>query len=49
MELEYFVRPGDEDRAHEEWLDARFAWWQTYGLDAGRLRLRPHGAEELSH
>ena len=49
MELEYFVRPGDEDRAHEEWLDARFTWWQAYGLDARRLRLRPHGAEELSH
>jgi glycyl-tRNA synthetase len=49
MELEYFVRSGDEDQAHAEWLEARFAWWQAYGLNAARLRLRPHGAEELSH
>ena len=35
--------------AHEDWVDARFAWWKDLGLEPRRLRLRPHSAEELAH
>ena len=49
MELQYFVQPGQDDAAHEDWVDARFAWWKELGLDTRRLRLRPHDAEELAH
>ena len=49
MELQYFVQPGQDDAAHEDWVDARFAWWKELGLDTRRLRLRPHDSEELAH
>ncbi len=49
MELQYFVRPGEDDAAHEAWVEARFAWWRELGLDERRLRLRPHRPEELAH
>jgi glycyl-tRNA synthetase len=49
MEMEYFVPPDQAAAAFEEWVQARFDWYVRLGLDASRLRVRPHGAEELSH
>ncbi len=49
MELEYFVEPGEDAAAYQTWIDDRLAWWQEFGIDSSRLRLRPHGADELSH
>jgi len=28
MELEFFVKPGTEDRWHDHWRDERLAWWK---------------------
>jgi glycyl-tRNA synthetase len=50
MEMEFFVHPRDEDAWFAYWVDARHRWWtDVLGIDAGRLRLRPHAADELSH
>ena len=50
MEMEFFVHPRDEDEWFAYWVDARHSWWtDVLGIDAGRLRLRPHEADELSH
>ena len=50
MEMEFFVHPRDEDSWFNHWVDARHRWWtDVLGIDAGRLRLRPHDAYELSH
>ncbi len=49
MELEYFVAPGEDEAAYEAWTEARFAWWQEYGLDARKLRRRTHAPAELAH
>ena len=50
MEMEFFVHPRDEDEWFAYWVDARHRWWtDVLGIDAGRLRLRPHEADELSH
>jgi glycyl-tRNA synthetase len=49
MELEFFVRPGDDDRWFEHWRDERLRWYLDLGIAAERLRLRPHGADELAH
>ena len=49
MEMEYFVPPPDGPRWFEYWCDERLAWYQRYGIDADKLRLRPHDKEELSH
>jgi glycyl-tRNA synthetase len=49
MELEYFVRPGEDEQWFQHWLDERFRWYVDLGIKRERLRLRPHGADELAH
>ncbi len=49
MEMEYFVPPPDAVRWFEHWLDARMRWYTDLGIRPDHLRLRPHGADELSH
>jgi glycyl-tRNA synthetase len=49
MELEFFVKPGEDDAWFRYWLDRRMAWYKLYGLDPERLRLRPHASDELAH
>jgi glycyl-tRNA synthetase len=49
MEMEYFVPPGEAERAFEEWVQARYDWYVGLGVTPDRLRIRPHGADELSH
>jgi glycyl-tRNA synthetase len=50
MEMEFFVHPRDEDEWFARWVETRHRWWtDVLGVDANRLRLRPHGADELSH
>jgi glycyl-tRNA synthetase len=49
MEMEYFVPPDEAERWHQYWMDARMSWYVELGLDPEKLRLRPHGADELSH
>jgi len=49
MEIEFFVRPGDDDSWFEHWREERLRWYTDLGLSAERLRVRPHGADELAH
>jgi glycyl-tRNA synthetase len=49
MEVEYFVRPADADKALAEWTEKRFQWYLDLGLKKENLRQRPHGKEELAH
>jgi glycyl-tRNA synthetase len=50
MEMQYFVRPGDEaTAAFDAWLPRRLAWYEQYGVSAARLRLREHAPDELAH
>lgn len=49
MEIEYFVKPGEDDKAHQQWIDDCMAWYTGLGVNPERLRLRPHDADELSH
>ena len=49
MEMEFFVPPAEAESWHDYWMKERMAWYEGLGLDAERLRLRPHGPEELSH
>ena len=49
MELEYFVRPGEDERWHERWVADRLRWYHDLGLNRGKLRLRLHEKEELAH
>jgi glycyl-tRNA synthetase len=49
MELEYFVRPGEDEVWHDRWVQDRLNWFLNLGLTPERLRLRPHDPDELSH
>jgi glycyl-tRNA synthetase len=49
MEMEFFVPPGEAERWHQYWMEARLEWYVSLGIDRENLRLRPHGPEELSH
>jgi glycyl-tRNA synthetase len=49
MELEYFVEPGTDEQAHDEWLQARWDWYVGLGLNPDNLRFFEHPKEKLSH
>ena len=49
MELEFFVRPGDDEEWHRRWIDEALSWYVDLGVDRSRLRVREHDADELSH
>ena len=49
MELEFFVKPGDDDEWLDKCVDARFKWYIDLGIRKENLRLRRHGDDELAH
>ena len=49
MEIEYFVRPGEDEECHERWLQDCLDWYTGLGISRDRLRVRPHEPEELAH
>jgi glycyl-tRNA synthetase len=49
MEIEYFVRPGEDEAAHQAWIDARTQWYIDLGLRRENLRQREQSKEELAH
>ncbi|HEX8143852.1 MAG TPA: glycine--tRNA ligase [Pyrinomonadaceae bacterium] len=49
MEMEYFVRPGEDERVHQEWIDNCFNWYLGLGLSPDNLRHYEQPKEELAH
>jgi glycyl-tRNA synthetase len=49
MEMEYFVRPGEDEQSHQEWIDNCHQWFTTLGISADNLRLYEQPKEELAH
>jgi glycyl-tRNA synthetase len=49
MEMEFFVPPPDGPRWYDYWCQERFRWYVDLGMPEAKLRLRPHGDDELSH
>ena len=49
MEVEFFVKPGDDDEWLKKWVDARFKWYIDLGIRPENLRRRSHGDDELAH
>jgi glycyl-tRNA synthetase len=49
MEMEFFCKPGTDERWHQYWIDYRLEWFHRYGIDPSNLRLREHEQDELSH
>ena len=49
MEIEYFVRPGEDETAHEMWIAERKKWYLDLGMRADNLRVREQEKHELAH
>ncbi len=47
MEMQYFVKPGEELKWYEHWKEARLKWHLSLGL--GKEKYRFHDHEKLAH
>ena len=49
MEMEFFVKPGEDEEWHQTWIDARTDWYVDLGINRENLRHFEHPQEKLSH
>ena len=52
MELEYFVPSDDKEEGlhwYRYWVDQRFQWWLSLGIQAERLRKHEYSGADLAH
>ena len=49
MEMEFFVKPGEDEEWHEYWIQERYNWYVNLGINPENLRLFEHPKEKLSH
>ena len=49
MEIEYFVRPGEDEAAHDAWIAERKNWYLQLGMRKENLRVREQEKHELAH
>ena len=47
MEMQYFVRPGEEQKWFEHWKEIRVKWHKALGIDENMFRLHEH--DKLAH
>ncbi len=49
MELEYFVTPGEDEKALDIWVQNRLNWWEEQGVPTSSLEIYNVPKEELAH
>jgi len=49
MELEFFVKPGEDESWHDTWVAERLKWWGQQGVNENNLELYHVPANELAH
>ncbi len=49
MELEYFVRPGDDEAALDYWRDQRLRWWENQGIEPSSIEIYDVPESDLAH
>ena len=49
MEMEYFVKPGEDEEMHQHWIDACYNWYLGLGLKPGNMNLYEQPKHELAH
>ncbi|MEU4452414.1 glycine--tRNA ligase [Nocardioides sp. NPDC023903] len=49
MEMEFFVKPGEDEEWHQYWIDERTRWYTGLGINPDNLRHYEHAKEKLSH
>jgi glycyl-tRNA synthetase len=48
-EMQFFVKPGEDEEWFERWMDERMQWHKDLGLRPEKLRFQEHGPDELAH
>ncbi len=49
MEMQYFVRPMEDEQWFEYWKEERMQWYSRLGIQKKNLRFHAHGKDELAH
>ena len=49
MEMEFFINPEEAEKWLEYWSQECLNWFKSLGVREDKLRLRPHGSDELAH
>jgi glycyl-tRNA synthetase len=49
MEIEFFVKPGEDESWYQQWIEWRYQWWVQQGLAPERLRKVAQSQAELAH
>ena len=49
MEMQYFVKPGEDDQSFEDWKKIRWDFYRKVGIEESNLRFQTHGENELAH
>ncbi|MDP3964904.1 MAG: glycine--tRNA ligase [bacterium] len=49
MELEYFVKPGEDSKWFEYWVEEAYQWFIGLGIKKEHLRKHPQSKGELAH
>ncbi len=49
MEMQFFVKPGEDKKWYEYWKSERLQWFYSLGMTNGKLRFHDHPANKLAH
>jgi glycyl-tRNA synthetase len=49
MEMEYFVKPGTDEKWFEYWLETRLNWYVKHGIKREHLSILEHEKAKLAH
>ena len=49
MEIEFFVKPGEDEAWHDTWVDTRLNWWIKQGIAREHLALINQEKADLAH
>jgi glycyl-tRNA synthetase len=49
MEMEFFVKPGEDEHWYQHWKQQRMEWYAAHGIRREKLRFRDHASDELAH
>lgn len=49
MEMQYFVKPDEDQKHYEEWKERRINWFKSLGMTPEKLRFHDHPQDKLAH
>lgn len=49
MELEFFIKPGEDKQWHDYWVEERLKWYKSIGLPESSLHKYVYSKDELAH